>query len=86
MSNKNIIPVVLLLLVIQSLPTAAQTKARTIESFNQDWKFYLGDASTAKDIDFNDAGWRSLQLPHDWSVELAFDEKSPTGTGGGALR
>lgn len=34
----------------------------------------------------NDASWRTLNLPHDWSVELPFDSTSPTGNGGGALR
>ena len=29
---------------------------------------------------------RSLNLPHDWSIELPFDSTSPTGNGGGALR
>ena len=56
------------------------------ESFNKDWKFFLGDVKEASNEDFNDAGWRSLQLPHDWSIELPFDSTSPTGTGGGALR
>ena len=56
------------------------------ESFNKDWKFFLGDVKEAFNEDFNDAGWRSLQLPHDWSIELPFDSTSPTGTGGGALR
>jgi beta-galactosidase len=56
------------------------------ESFNKNWKFFLGDVTKASNEDFNDAGWRSLQLPHDWSIELPFDSASPTGTGGGALR
>ena len=32
--------------------------------------------NTALDIKFNDADWRSLNLPHDWAVELPF-ENSP---------
>ena len=28
--------------------------------------------NTALAIDFNDSGWRQLQLPHDWAVELPF--------------
>ena len=43
-------------------------------SFNQNWQFRLGDSS-----------WRQLNLPHDWSIEGEFSEKSPAGTGGGAL-
>jgi len=55
-------------------------------SFNTDWKFYLGEANDAAVENFNDAAWRHVQLPHDWSIELPFDSTSPTGTGGGALR
>ena len=62
----------------------AETK-RTV-SFDSGWKFYLGDAPGASDPSFNDASWRTLDLPHDWSIELPFDSTSPTGTGGGALR
>ncbi|MBC7868528.1 MAG: hypothetical protein H7X88_13415 [Gloeobacteraceae cyanobacterium ES-bin-316] len=29
-------------------------------------------AGTAIDAKFNDSGWRSLNLPHDWAVELPF--------------
>jgi beta-galactosidase len=54
--------------------------------FNQDWKFYLGEEIQASKESFNDKNWRVLNLPHDWSIELPFDENSPTGTGGGALR
>jgi beta-galactosidase len=31
--------------------------------------------------DFDDSGWRKLNLPHDWGVEGAFDQKLPGGTG-----
>ncbi len=69
-----------------SLNMFAQSGSRNIESFNRDWKFFLGDEPAAKEENFKDAGWRNLQLPHDWSIELPFDSTSPTGNGGGALR
>src|SRR5438552_7009387 len=59
---------------------------RTTVSFNNDWKFHLGDVENANAENFNDSDWRSLNLPHDWSIELPFDKNSPTGTSGGALR
>jgi len=37
--------------------------------FNKDWKFQLGDVPNAQQPNFNDSGWRRLNLPHDWSVE-----------------
>ncbi len=73
------------LCVTITLTVHAQSSARTIALFTKDWKFYLGDDANAKDAAYNDASWRSLDLPHDWSIELPFNEKSPAGTGGGAL-
>ncbi|MEO7309976.1 MAG: glycoside hydrolase family 2 TIM barrel-domain containing protein [Chitinophagaceae bacterium] len=58
---------------------------RTILDFNKDWKFYLGDDSTASKAPYNDASWHNLSLPHDWSIELNFSEKAPATTQGGAL-
>lgn len=60
--------------------------ARVRDNFDNNWTFNLGDAAHARDAGFNDASWRTLNLPHDWSIELPFDSTSPTGTGGGALR
>jgi beta-galactosidase len=54
-------------------------------SFNRDWKFYLGNASGAEKPVYNDAGWRTLSVPHDWSIELAFNKNSASGHGGGCL-
>src|SRR5215204_718903 len=54
-------------------------------SFNQNWRFNLGDVSNAQDAGFDDSQWRQLNLPHDWSIEGEFSEKAPSGTGGGAL-
>jgi beta-galactosidase len=58
---------------------------RTRVTFNEDWKFFYGNDSSAKNTDFTDETWRSLRLPHDWSIENSFDEKSPATVGGGAL-
>ena len=54
-------------------------------SFNTGWKFNRGDVSGAQATTFNDSSWRSLDLPHDWSIELAFNSSSPSGSSGGYL-
>lgn len=65
----------------------AQQAARTTEDFDNDWKFILDSVNDLSKADVNDdALWRTLNLPHDWSIELPFDSTSPTGNGGGALR
>jgi beta-galactosidase len=63
----------------------AKESTRTVEKFTRDWKFNLGDSPGFKNADFDDTGWRSLNLPHDWSIEGAFDEKNPSTFSGGAL-
>ena len=83
MKLKNLI-FILPLAFIASKGLQAQT--RTVLNFGKDWKFNLGEVEGAPANTFNDASWRQLNLPHDWSIELPFDKESPTGTGGGALR
>jgi len=53
--------------------------------FTQDWRFHLGDVANGQDTGLDDAQWRQLDLPHDWSIEGEFSENAPSGTGGGAL-
>ncbi|WP_369699890.1 glycoside hydrolase family 2 TIM barrel-domain containing protein [Flavobacterium sp. AED] len=54
-------------------------------AFNSGWSFHLNDSIKDKDTINNTTTWRTLNLPHDWSIEGKFDEKSPAGYGGGAL-
>ncbi len=55
------------------------------ENFNHNWVFQLGDESGAEQVKYDDSLWRELDLPHDWSIELAYDKDSPAGDGGGYL-
>lgn len=58
----------------------AQTTRKDI-LFNTQWKFHQEDAPDASHIDYNDAGWRSLTLPHDWSIESPFSDEWASATG-----
>jgi beta-galactosidase len=49
------------------------------------WKFSQSDTVGAEKPSFNDGGWRTLNLPHDWSIENEFVQNAPTGGGGGYL-
>lgn len=51
--------------------------------FDFDWKFFLGDTTSAQKNDFNDSTWRNIELPHDWSIEGKIHPKNPTGCPGG---
>ncbi len=58
-----------------------------IINLNRDWKFHLGDmllGAPGMSPDFmgmNDTAWRTVTLPHDWSVEHPFDPSNASGTG-----
>src|SRR4051794_26516270 len=56
-------------------------------SIDSNWKFHLGDdwpgalhldkagASTGPASEkFGDGAWRTVSLPHDWAIELPFDQ------------
>ncbi len=47
--------------------------------FNSDWKFIQQDVQGAEETNFNDASWRTLDLPHDWSIEEEYNEENPMG-------
>jgi beta-galactosidase len=52
--------------------------------FDDGWRFQLGDIPGGIWQDsLDDAGWRSVDLPHDWSIELDRDPASPSGADGG---
>ena len=66
------------------LSSSAQS-ARKVENFDSSWKFMLGDDSLAKNNTFNDNKWRTLDLPHDWSIEGSFSPKNPSTPSAGGL-
>ncbi|HEY4109184.1 glycoside hydrolase family 2 TIM barrel-domain containing protein [Puia sp.] len=55
------------------------------QNFDAGWKFHLGDVPAASTITFNDKPWRTLDLPHDWSIEGEFSQNNNTGQQEGGL-
>lgn len=76
---------VILLLGACNSSTASQKETNRAQAFNQNWEFYLADGTTEEDSVSDQTVWTTLELPHDWSIEGAFDEESPVGHGGGYL-
>ncbi|WEA03313.1 glycoside hydrolase family 2 TIM barrel-domain containing protein [Mucilaginibacter sp. SJ] len=74
-----------LCLVFFATGFASAQNVRKTESFNSNWKFFLGDDSTANNVKYDDSHWRQLDLPHDWSIEGKFDSKNPTTQAEGGL-
>ena len=76
---------VILLLGLVNLVLLTNAQVRSVIDFDKDWKFFLGNDSKAVSLNYNDAKWRILNLPHDWSIEGSFSEKNPATNQGGAL-
>lgn len=49
--------------------TGAAANPRATFRFDADWQFYQGALDSAAAPAFADSGWRTVQLPHDWSIE-----------------
>jgi len=77
----------LLLLLITGFNVNAQALKNDARDqlFDSDWKFFPGDDPKAGAVDFNDKAWRTIDLPHDWSIEGEFSPKNPMGNDGGYL-
>ncbi|HVG42506.1 MAG TPA: glycoside hydrolase family 2 TIM barrel-domain containing protein, partial [Chitinophagaceae bacterium] len=72
-----------LVFLFLSINVKAQHAGRT--NFNKGWKFKLDSTGAYNDPTINDAGWRTLNLPHDWSIEGSFSKEHPATYNGGAL-
>lgn len=79
---KHIITSLLILTTI-NLPALSVTESR--KQLDKDWLFSQEADSTAATPAFDDSGWRTVNLPHDWSVEHDFDRDCPSGNDGGYL-
>lgn len=62
--------------------TAATAQSRKVTSFDNDWRFMKGDVAEAQSVTFNDSKWRTLNVPHDWSIE---GENLKDNPGGGSI-
>jgi beta-galactosidase len=52
-----------------------------IAAFDFGWLFRLGDFASAAVPAFDDSAWRTVDLPHDWSVEEPFRAEYGSGNG-----
>ena len=75
----KIAPLYLIMLSLPSLVSAQAQSPRQELIADAGWKFFLGDPAGAEAESFDDSSWRSMDLPHDWSIETAPEAKNPTG-------
>lgn len=67
---KRILMVGIALFVI-AIVVLAQSKEQLLLS---GWKFQRGAIPGAEKADFDDAGWETVSIPHDWAVKGPFDK------------
>jgi beta-galactosidase len=78
------ITAVLVALFAPSAMNAAETGSpREVFAADASWKFILGDPNGAEAAAFEDSSWRTVNLPHDWSIESAPEKGNPAGGGEG---
>lgn len=64
---------------------AKEGHVRNVSLFTSGWQFHLGDIDDGHLPELDDSEWRTLNIPHDWSIEGEFSQDHPAGVGGGAL-
>jgi beta-galactosidase len=69
------------ILLLALLLTARPAAARVTEDFDANWRFTRGDFASAMMPAFDDAQWRLLNVPHDWSIEGPFGPEYGSGNG-----
>ncbi len=85
MKNYSIILGLILIFVFSVKSLSADPAARQRLLMNYAWKFIQSDVKDAQKENFDDTQWRTLNLPHDWSVEGEFKQDAPTKGSGGYL-
>lgn len=63
---------ILMLHVAYGVVTA---QAASSQRFCEDWRFQRGDVAGAEAVDFNDADWTQVRLPHDWAIAGPFNPR-----------
>jgi beta-galactosidase len=79
---KRIVFVWLLMALVQM---AAAEDGRVTTTFDDDWRFTTDEVVAAEQPVFDDASWRTVSVPHDWSIEGPFSPTNLTGCAGAYL-
>lgn len=81
MRPRRFVPVAFACIFLSSHPVASVARERV--PLDAGWRFHLGDAPNASGPAFDDSGWRTVDLPHDWSIEGERSSTEPSAGGGG---
>ena len=70
-----------IVLILVCLAVTGQPEGRSVTDFNKGWKFFKGDVADGQKTGLDDSMWRTLDLPHDWSIEGPFSKDNYSCTG-----
>ncbi len=72
------------LISILYINTQVRANVPTLDenNFNTNWKFSLDNSKRLSIDNIDDLSWRTIQIPHDWSVEASFDSINGEGATG----
>ena len=62
-------------------PAQNGSATRQTVVLSQPWKFSKGDFKGAQNPGFDDSGWQTVRLPHDWAIAGPFDPLGSAETG-----
>jgi len=79
-SMKTVRNLVWVLVLFLSLGVVS-ANARTLTDFDGGWRFSRGDFAAAMMTAFDDGGWQTVTLPHDWSSDGPFSAEYGSGNG-----
>ena len=65
---------------VLTLMAAMSMTAENVDGFEKGWRFIQQDVTLEQTA--HTEGWRTVDLPHDWSIEGEFSRENPTGQGG----
>ena len=68
----------LLTLIVASVASAQRVRTET--QLKTGWKFTRSADARFADVDFNDAHWQSVTVPHDWAISGPFDNNNDRQT------
>ena len=72
-----VVTAVAVLCFVSAASGAAANAGSRDRSFDSDWRFLRADAAGAEAPGFDDSAWRTLDVPHDWSIEDLPPIKTP---------
>src|SRR5918993_1889526 len=62
-----------------------RSSARIVQNLDFDWRFEQRDVEKGQDPALDTAAWRTVDLPHDWSIEGEYRQDNPAGGAGAYL-